>query len=114
VWCRACCATTWYVPIMISLRSTTGILLGGVPLPRVAFHLDPRGCAPQGLQLGACRLRLLHQVFAERAAGHGLQARDLLVDPLVALRGEVPAFHQTLLLLSPCLALVHGCLRGEP
>src|SRR2546427_5757703 len=108
------CATTSYLPTMNRLRSTTGILMESVSLSRVEFHLDPRDCAPHRFHLGARCLRLLHQVFAERAAGHGLQARDLLVDPLVALRGEVPALHQTLLLLSPCLALVHGCLRGEP
>src|SRR2546425_1598586 len=79
---------------MNRLRSTTGILMESVSLSRVEFHLDPRDCAPHRFHLGARRLHLLHQVFAERAAGHGLQARNLVVDPLVALRGEVPALHQ--------------------
>src|SRR5438105_15621452 len=97
---------------MNRLRSTTGILMESISLSRVEFHLDPRDCAPHGFHLGARRLRLLHQVLAKRAAGRGLPARDLFVDPLVALRREVPALHQTLLLLSPCLALVHGCIWG--
>src|SRR5262245_56451922 len=77
-----------------------------VALPGAEFNLEARHLSACGFHIGACGFRLEPELLAQ-AARRQLLALDFRLQVPIARHGRVPGFHHALLLLAPCLALVH-------